>query len=142
MHGDRLIQALRDCATPLAAVSITLWCPKNGHIAHHSELDSDRIWEEFRTNSSSGDSWILPAGAQPAVAYCQDEPRQAPLPPATSAQVAEVEHVLGHPMPELLRRMYTEIALGGFGPGWDGFRAWSPIRALPRREARDRGVGR
>jgi hypothetical protein len=24
-------------------------------------------------------------------------------------------------MPELLRRMYTQIALGVFGPGWDGF---------------------
>jgi len=34
------------------------------------------------------------------------------------ATVAEVEGKLGFGLPELLRRLYTEIADGGFGPGY------------------------
>ena len=41
------------------------------------------------------------------------------LPPTTSmGKVAEVEKKLGFALPELLRRFYTEIADGGFGPGY------------------------
>ena len=41
------------------------------------------------------------------------------LPPLTSLEkVAEVEKKLGFGLPELLRRLYTEIADGGFGPGY------------------------
>ncbi|MFF7641828.1 SMI1/KNR4 family protein [Streptomyces canus] len=39
------------------------------------------------------------------------------LPSPTSAEdVAAFERVVGHPMPDLLRRMYLEVANGGFGP--------------------------
>ncbi|MEV4784714.1 SMI1/KNR4 family protein [Streptomyces tuirus] len=37
-------------------------------------------------------------------------------PPAPSQAVAEVEAVVGYPMPKLLRRLYLEVANGGFGP--------------------------
>ncbi|MFJ9674088.1 hypothetical protein ACIRP5_25240 [Streptomyces sp. NPDC101221] len=37
-------------------------------------------------------------------------------PPAPPQAVAEVEAVVGYPMPELLRRLYLEVANGGFGP--------------------------
>ncbi len=41
------------------------------------------------------------------------------LPPVTGLEkVAEVEKKLGFGLPELLRRLYTEIADGGFGPGY------------------------
>jgi hypothetical protein len=31
--------------------------------------------------------------------------------------VSKVEETVGHPMPQLLRRLYLEVANGGFGPG-------------------------
>jgi hypothetical protein len=41
------------------------------------------------------------------------------LPPVTGAEkVADAETRLGFALPELLRRMYCEIADGGFGPGY------------------------
>ncbi|MEU9045637.1 MULTISPECIES: hypothetical protein [unclassified Kitasatospora] len=41
--------------------------------------------------------------------------RQAP-PPAPHEAVAEAEHVIGFACPPLLRRLYTEVSNGGFGP--------------------------
>jgi hypothetical protein len=38
-------------------------------------------------------------------------------PPATSEAVAEAEKVIRFPLPPLLRRLYLEVANGGFGPG-------------------------
>lgn len=37
-------------------------------------------------------------------------------PPATLADVAAAEAVLGFPLPPLLRRLYTEVGNGGWGP--------------------------
>ncbi|MFE5096176.1 SMI1/KNR4 family protein [Streptomyces sp. NPDC056638] len=37
-------------------------------------------------------------------------------PPATSEAVAETEEVIGFLLPPLLRRLYIEVANGGFGP--------------------------
>jgi hypothetical protein len=45
------------------------------------------------------------------------EPLPAVLVPATEAAVEEAEHVLGLPLPPLLRRLYLEVGNGGFGPG-------------------------
>ncbi|WP_280908817.1 SMI1/KNR4 family protein [Streptomyces sp. SAI-090] len=39
-----------------------------------------------------------------------------PTPPATPDAVAEAEQVIGYPLPPLLRRLYLEVANGGFGP--------------------------
>ncbi|MFE3450287.1 SMI1/KNR4 family protein [Nonomuraea sp. NPDC059194] len=36
--------------------------------------------------------------------------------PASPEAVAQVEEVIGHPLPPLLRRLYLEVANGGFGP--------------------------
>jgi hypothetical protein len=38
--------------------------------------------------------------------------------PATTAEVDAAEAALGFPVPPLLRRMYTEIGNGGFGPSY------------------------
>ncbi|MEV7808489.1 SMI1/KNR4 family protein [Microbispora sp. NPDC088329] len=38
------------------------------------------------------------------------------LPPASPEAIDEVERVIGHPLPPLLRRLYLEAANGGFGP--------------------------
>ncbi len=37
-------------------------------------------------------------------------------PPATPAAVEAAEEAIGHPLPPLLRRLYLEVANGGFGP--------------------------
>ncbi|MBD0672745.1 SMI1/KNR4 family protein [Streptomyces sp. CBMA156] len=45
--------------------------------------------------------------------------RPAPLPPPAPPQaVADLEAAVGHPMPALLRRIYLDVANGGFGR-WD-----------------------
>jgi hypothetical protein len=36
--------------------------------------------------------------------------------PATPEAVAEAESIIGFPLPPLLRRLYLEVANGGFGP--------------------------
>ncbi len=42
-----------------------------------------------------------------------------PLPsPATPEAVAEAEALIGFPLPPLLRRLYLEVANGGFGPDY------------------------
>ena len=41
-----------------------------------------------------------------------------PLARATPAQLAAAEVAVGLPFPRLLRRLYTEVADGGFGPGY------------------------
>ena len=42
----------------------------------------------------------------------------APLSPAAPDAIEEAERLLGHRLPRLLRRLYLEVANGGFGPGW------------------------
>jgi hypothetical protein len=42
-----------------------------------------------------------------------------PLPalgPATAETIGEAEGIIGFPLPPLLRRLYLEVADGGFGP--------------------------
>lgn len=36
--------------------------------------------------------------------------------PASEAGISEAQRVIGHPLPTLLRRIYLEVANGGFGP--------------------------
>jgi hypothetical protein len=48
--------------------------------------------------------------------------------PATPSAVTEAEEVIGFPLPPLLRRLYLEVANGGFGPaeGIVGVRGGAP----------------
>lgn len=47
------------------------------------------------------------------------QPAEQPLPaPAAEADVLAAEAAIGAPLPPLLRRLYTEVADGGFGPGY------------------------
>lgn len=39
-----------------------------------------------------------------------------PTAPASQDAVDDAERVIGHPLPSLLRRLYLEVANGGFGP--------------------------
>jgi len=44
--------------------------------------------------------------------------RLPPLAPASQADVDQIEGMLGHSMPSLLRRLYLEVGNGGWGPGY------------------------
>jgi hypothetical protein len=44
--------------------------------------------------------------------------RLPPLTPAPLDAVEAVRHLLGAPLPSLLRRLYLEVGNGGFGPGY------------------------
>ena len=48
----------------------------------------------------------------------QCSPPIEPLPPVSENELAEFERESGLQLPEILRRIYTEIANGGFGPSW------------------------
>ncbi|MGR6998816.1 hypothetical protein ACU686_12920 [Yinghuangia aomiensis] len=58
----------------------------------------------------------LPAQAEEVEAYFADAPRRPVFPPASAADAEAAEHRIGHALPELLRRVYTEVGDGGFGP--------------------------
>lgn len=45
-------------------------------------------------------------------------PHQKPFPPATEAQIVTAEARIGFPLPPLLRRLYLQVANGGFGPAY------------------------
>lgn len=40
------------------------------------------------------------------------------FPPATEAQLTATERELGYPLPGMLRALYSQVANGGFGPGY------------------------
>src|SRR5579871_15938 len=42
-------------------------------------------------------------------------------PPALPEEIAAAEEMLGFALPELLRRLYTDVGNGGFGPGYGLF---------------------
>lgn len=58
----------------------------------------------------------LKAQAQEVSAYYAGAPRGPLFPPATLAEVEDAECRIGRRLPDLLRRVYTEVADGGFGP--------------------------
>lgn len=44
--------------------------------------------------------------------------RLPPLEKASAGVLSEAERILGRPLPALLRRLYSEVGNGGFGPGY------------------------
>lgn len=56
------------------------------------------------------------------------EPLPAPSPPVPVASMAEAERLVGYPPPRLLRRLYTEIGDGGYGPGYGLFSLSESVR--------------
>ncbi len=58
------------------------------------------------------------------------EPVPTVAPPVTHAEVDAAEAALGFPVPPLLRRLYTEVGNGGFGPDY-GLEGVPRIPAVP-----------
>jgi hypothetical protein len=63
----------------------------------------------------------VPADSRYAREFFAGVPHRPAYGPATERQVAEAEEIIGQRLPELLRRVYLEVANGGFGPDPQGF---------------------
>jgi hypothetical protein len=74
----------------------------------------ERVADPLRAVDSA--TWVCP---MPTVA-----------PPATPADVDAAEVALGFAIPQLLRRLYTEVGNGGFGPNY-GVEGVPTIRPVP-----------
>ncbi len=72
--------------------------------------------------ASSIDRLVESVAARARVAASRTDETDVVIPqiglPALRAQIERCEASLGFPLPELLRRLYTEIGNGGFGPGY------------------------
>lgn len=79
----------------------------------------------------------LKTGAEEVTEYYADAPRGPLFPPISLSEVEKAERRIGRRLPELLRRVYTEVANGGFGPDGglasltDGNRAPRHLRDWP-----------
>ncbi|MGW9196693.1 hypothetical protein [Micromonospora chersina] len=109
MHEEEVFQAIADRVAALDYSDEVFVRP--GH------LDVDGRWA--LTPSADDVRWLEERGSQThlaAKAVDAVDPLP-PLEPASAEAVADAERLLGHPLPLLLRRLYLEVANGGFGPG-------------------------
>ena len=73
---------------------------------------------ERKISVRQGHSARLEAGAPEAVEYFKDAPHEPPYPPVSVPELFAAERRMGRRLPDLLRRIYTEVANGGFGPAY------------------------
>ncbi|MET7290126.1 hypothetical protein [Streptomyces sp. NPDC005573] len=70
-----------------------------------------------RTVAHGSDGRIsLESQTEEVAAYFADAPRGPLFSPITPSEVEAAEYIVGRPLPTLLRRVYTEVGDGGFGP--------------------------
>lgn len=60
----------------------------------------------------------VPAGSPEAVAFFRDVAHGPLYPPVNPYHLPEMEGRIGCKLPSFLRRVHTEVADGGFGPGF------------------------
>ncbi|MFE0593847.1 SMI1/KNR4 family protein [Micromonospora echinospora] len=79
-------------------------------------LDANGAW--VREPAPEDMRWMEERGSQEHLAALAADAVDPlpPLEPASVQAVDEAEQALGHPLPPLLRRIYLEVANGGFGP--------------------------
>jgi hypothetical protein len=76
----------------------------------------DRPNPDLRSTGSDG-TVRLRSSTEEVASYYADAPRELLFPPVTMAEVESVERKIGRRLPDLLRRIFIEVADGGFGPG-------------------------
>ncbi|WP_405445227.1 hypothetical protein [Streptomyces erythrochromogenes] len=82
---------------------------------HYGADHMDRIGSDIRAYGSDG-TVELASRREEVAAYFADAPRGPLFAPLSRAVVDEAERTIGRRLPLLLRRVYTEVADGGFGP--------------------------
>ncbi|MFI8230950.1 hypothetical protein ACIGDI_19125 [Streptomyces sp. NPDC085900] len=105
-------------------------------VEHYGKPRLEQIRGSIVSYSSDG-TVQLKAGTEEITAYFADVPRGPLFPPISLPEAEKAELRIGRPLPELLRRVYTEVANGGFGPDsglaclTDGNRAPGHLREWP-----------
>nr|BFD96238.1 hypothetical protein KitaXyl93_75980 [Kitasatospora sp. Xyl93] len=74
--------------------------------SRRTSADDDALVERLRALAWGAESAGVTRGCLP----------DQPFSPVTKAEVEQVERELGYELPLLLRRVYTEVGDGGFGP--------------------------
>ncbi|MFF0487375.1 SMI1/KNR4 family protein [Streptomyces sp. NPDC004435] len=112
---DTLIDMLRTRAWDPALRFDTAPVPRSWIEEHFGPEHLERM--RSQTVGSSGNGMIvLKSQAEEVAAYFADAPRGPLFPPVTPPEVETAEAIIGRPLPALLRRIYTEVGDGGFGP--------------------------
>lgn len=93
---------------------------------HYGERE---VWKFARIGN---ELVCVPADSQYAVEFFSDVPHHPAYAPATEPEVAKAEKAIGRRLPELLRRIYLEVANGGFGPDWSGLLSLTDGQDTPR----------
>ncbi|MEU8138815.1 SMI1/KNR4 family protein [Streptodolium elevatio] len=109
----------------LAKLAARAWNPGQRHdqvwiptawIAEHYGPERVAQWCRTVPRYADGTGVELPAQAEEVAAYFAGAERGPVFPPASAADVEAAERRIGYALPDLLRRVYTEIGDGGFGP--------------------------
>ncbi|SDG44971.1 hypothetical protein SAMN05421505_104191 [Sinosporangium album] len=131
MSDNDLIERLRRRAWDPARRHDTVYVPLNWLKSEYGDaITAYATSYRVRTDDSDPSEWppdapdhlkdaIVDAGAPAALAYFRDAPHEPPYAPASPAEVDTYERHINHKLPELLRRIYTEVSNGGFGPSYD-----------------------
>ncbi|MFI6942365.1 SMI1/KNR4 family protein [Streptomyces sp. NPDC050418] len=85
--------------------------------AHRTAADDDELLERLHAIARGSETVPVSRGCLP----------DHPFPALTNTEVDLAERRIGYPLPPLLRRIYTEVADGGFGPE-DGLASLAPRR--------------
>jgi hypothetical protein len=81
-----------------------------------------RLQERIRRSPAvEGDAWCVRSNDAGEIL-----PPRPPNPPVSPGAVEALEREFGIRLPTLVRRLYTEVADGGYGPNWGIHRLWSP----------------
>ncbi|SDM51045.1 SMI1/KNR4 family protein [Nonomuraea jiangxiensis] len=149
MSHDDLIERIRRRAWDPARRHDEVFVPLDWLKSEYGESVTSRISSyRMRQLSDEGDSmtglyWgsepqdhlmdaALESGASEAVKYFSNTPHEPPCPPISHADLLACEERIGHKLPELLRRVYTEVSNGGFGPAYDLLHLPSKEHSVPR----------
>ena len=100
-------RCLDEVPVPIAAVLATT-------APEYQQLREDARWGQERGMASL----MVPAGSPAALDLLREVPRGPKFPPLTVAELRARECEIGVRLPDLLRRLYTEVADGGFGPAY------------------------
>lgn len=116
-EDDALIAALQARAWDPGRRFDTAAVPVEWITGRYGEERMERLRERRDIVSSCSDGTVeVRSQAAEVAAYYADAPRGPQFPPVTDVAVDEAERRIGYRLPALLRRVYTEVGDGGFGP--------------------------
>lgn len=135
MSHDDLIQRIQRRAWDPARRESTVYVPLGWLKRAYGEKVTGRI-QHYRSRQPSNEGgsvtslyWgpepqdslmeaALESGAPEALKYFSSVPHEPPYPPISHKDLRACEERIGQELPDLLRRVYTEVSNGGFGPAY------------------------